>query len=323
VVVVGAALLVGFAGGCGSEGGLLGNDGGTDGLPISTGTGGAVVLDAHPDQPTDVPEEHGPGGLGGAPGAAGASGAGGALGLAGMFGTGGMGTGGLGVGGMGIAGMGAGGTGVGGTGAGGTGVGGTGVGGTGVGGTGVGGTGVGGTGVGGTGVGGTGVGGSGVGGAGVGGSGVGGTGVGGSGVGGSGVGGATGTDAGVGTDGAVDAAPATLTQIWTDILSNRGASPAPGCVLCHDGGNNTIPNYSSAATAFATLVGVDATNCAGKRVVAGDTEHSVLINKLRAQVNFASAVLCGGNAMPRGARRISAPQLHMIESWITAGALNN
>ena len=341
-VVFGAALLVGFAGGCGSDGGLIGNDGGVDGLPISTGAGGAAALDAKADQPTDVPEEHGPGGLGGAPGTAGASGTGGALGVAGMPGTGGMGTGGMGVAGTGAGGTGAGGTGVGGAGVGGMGAGGVGVGGTGVGGAGVGGMGSGGAGVGGGGVGGMGSGGTGVGGAGVGGTGVGGmgsggmgsggTGVGGRGAGGAGVGGATGvggstgTDAGVGSDGAVDAAPATLTQVWMQILSNNGASPAPGCFGCHDGSDTAIPDYTSVATSYATLVGVNAneSGCPGKRVVAGDTETSVLINKLRSKANFATATVCGGDPMPAGNnRRISADQLHMIESWITAGALNN
>jgi len=33
--------------------------------------------------------------------------------------------------------------------------------------------------------------------------------------------------------------------------------------------------------------------------------------------------VCGGNPMPFGNRTITLDQLHMVESWINAGALNN
>jgi hypothetical protein len=131
-----------------------------------------------------------------------------------------------------------------------------------------------------------------------------------------GVGGTTGTDAGV------DAAPATLTQIWNAVLGNAGAEPAPGCRTCHDGSDSSIPNYTTVATSFMTLVNVASTSCSGTRVVPGNPGTSVLVNKLRAGSGFGGQV-CGGNPMPRGARAITLAQLNMIESWVSAGALNN
>jgi hypothetical protein len=282
-----AVVVVVRFGGCGGAGS-------DEALPIST------PLDAGRDQPGDVPEGHAPGGLGGAQGMAGSIGSGGTPGVGGATGSGGSGGGGSGVGGIGV-----------------------GVGGIGDAGAGVGGAGVGGAGVGGTGVGGAGVGGTGVGGIGVGGTGVGGTGVGGTGVGGTGVGGDVGTAGSTGMDGAVDAPPATLTQIWTAILGNSAAEPAPGCVTCHDGSNTSIPDYTTAGTSFTTLVNAAATSCPGTRVIPGSAAASVLVNKLRAKAPFNSGLLCGGAAMPKGNRSITPDQLQMIEQWINAGALNN
>ncbi|HET6146719.1 MAG TPA: hypothetical protein VFH68_04250, partial [Polyangia bacterium] len=137
------------------------------------------------------------------------------------------------------------------------------------------------------------------------------------GVGGAGVGGATGTDAGV------DAAPATLTQIWNAVLGDQGDGTSPSCRTCHNG-RAGIPNFTSTLTSFTTLVGVASESCRpGIRVIAGNAESSILVNKLRAGSGFMLATVCGGDPMPRGDRLITLDQLHMIESWINAGALNN
>ena len=149
-------------------------------------------------------------------------------------------------------------------------------------------------------------------------------GTGGMGTGGMGTGGTPVTDAGTGADGP---AP-TLTQIWTTIFGNNAAAPAPGCVTCHNGNVNR-PNFTSVATSYTTLVGPAGTGVAsvscppGIRVTPGNAETSVLVNKLRAGSGFGLAVVCGGGAMPAGGRAITLDQLHMIEAWITAGALNN
>jgi len=70
---------------------------------------------------------------------------------------------------------------------------------------------------------------------------------------------------------------------------------------------------------------VPSTSCPpGIRVTAGNPATSVLVNKLRAKPNLGLGVtVCGGNPMPFGNRTITLDQLHMVESWINAGALNN
>jgi hypothetical protein len=126
-------------------------------------------------------------------------------------------------------------------------------------------------------------------------------------------------------DAPVDAPAATLTQIWTTILSDVSSpQTSPSCVGCHDGSPG-IPDYTSKAMTYATWVGVPSTSCSGIRVTAGNAETSVLINKLRAKPNLGLGVtVCGGVPMPMGdTRSITLDQLHMIESWINAGALNN
>jgi hypothetical protein len=151
------------------------------------------------------------------------------------------------------------------------------------------------------------------------------------GVGGLGVGGATGADAGATpdagkNDGAVDAqndaAAATFTQVWTNVLTECSSGASPCCVGCHDGSLTGLPDYSTKALAYSTLVGVASVKCAGVRVTAGNAEASVLVNKLRAKPNLALATVCGGQPMPLMGE-ISLDQLHQIEAWINAGALNN
>jgi hypothetical protein len=133
------------------------------------------------------------------------------------------------------------------------------------------------------------------------------------------------TDGSIASDGPIDAPAATLNQIWSTILSVATAQTSPGCINCHDGSDSSIPNYTSTATTYATWVGVPSTSCAGIRVTAGNAETSVLVNKLRAKPNLGLGVaVCGGDPMPVGTNRsITLDQLHMIENWINAGALNN
>jgi len=133
------------------------------------------------------------------------------------------------------------------------------------------------------------------------------------------------TDGNVTADAAVDAPPATLTQIWSTILSDlTNPDTSPSCIGCHDGSPG-IPDYTSVAMTYATWVGVASTSCSGIRVTPGNAETSVLVNKLRAKPNLGLGVtVCGGMPMPLGdTRSITLEELHMIESWINAGALNN
>jgi hypothetical protein len=132
-----------------------------------------------------------------------------------------------------------------------------------------------------------------------------------------------------GGDGAQNdaAAAATLTQIWTTILSVlTPVQTSPACIGCHDGSDSSIPNYTSVATTYATWVGVASTSCPGSiRVTPGNAETSVLVNKLRSKPVLGLGVTaCGGEPMPIGTNRsITLEQLHLIESWINAGAPNN
>ncbi len=133
------------------------------------------------------------------------------------------------------------------------------------------------------------------------------------------------TDGNVTDDAAVDAPAATLTQIWSTILSDlTNSDTSPSCIGCHDG-TPGIPDYTSVAKTYATWVGVASTSCSGIRVTPGNAETSVLVNKLRAKPNLGLGVtVCGGMPMPIGdTRSITLEELHMIESWINAGALNN
>lgn len=179
---------------------------------------------------------------------------------------------------------------------------------------------------------GSGAGASAAGGSGAGGNspGAGGAGVGGGGgFGGTGVGGAAGSgmDAGASDaaeDRPVDAAAATMTQVLAILQDPRSPPMVPGCLFCHDG-TPGIPDYRTRALSRATLIGVASESCPpGIRVVAGNAETSVLVNKLRAGSGFGLATVCGdpqiSAPMPRGNFRLTLDELHTIENWINAGA---
>jgi hypothetical protein len=155
----------------------------------------------------------------------------------------------------------------------------------------------------------------------------------GAGVGGSaGVGGAGGVakDAGANDaahDRAVDAAVPTMTQVLA-ILQDVSSRPMPpSCLDCHDG-TPSIPDFRTREFARATLIGVASASCPpGIRVVAGNAETSIMINKLRAGSGFGLATICGNPQisapMPRGNFRLTLDELHTIEGWINGGALDD
>ena len=164
-------------------------------------------------------------------------------------------------------------------------------------------------------------------------SGMGGSGAGGAGVGGrAGVGGGAGAgmDAGASDaagDRAVDAAAPTMTQVLAILQDDRSRASPPFCIGCHDG-TVGIPDFRSRAFARATLIGIPSSSCPpGIRVVAGDAETSVIINKLRAGSGFGLATVCGdpqiSAPMPRGRFTLTLDELHTIEAWINAGALDD
>jgi hypothetical protein len=113
--------------------------------------------------------------------------------------------------------------------------------------------------------------------------------------------------------------PATWTQVYTTVIAAR-------CMPCH-----TTPtgigimqghlDMSSKSVAYTNLVNVAAAGmaCAGKgtRVVPGMKDSSIMYLK----VSLDDPSPCGAK-MPLGGM-LSADEVNMIESWITAGAMNN
>src|SRR6185436_6083508 len=91
--------------------------------------------------------------------------------------------------------------------------------------------------------------------------------------------GGTGGMSGGGTGGAV-AGPSFATTVAPILMTG-------GCRFCHSGGGATLPSAMdlTAAGAVTSLVGVDSLECAAmggrKRVVAGDPDHSYIIDKLK------------------------------------------
>ena len=90
----------------------------------------------------------------------------------------------------------------------------------------------------------------------------------------------------------------------------------PQCVRCH----GTVQNAGldlRAAAGFANLVNTPSTQTALLRVTPGDPEASYLIHKLEGRSGIV------GSRMPQGGPFLSAEQIDVIRSWITAGAANN
>ena len=170
-------------------------------------------------------------------------------------------------------------------------------------------------GVGGGGAGGVGGGGTG----GVGGGGAGGVGGGGAGGVGGMAGGGAGGMGGGGEGGMGGEAPdsgmaaATFTDVYNIIEMKCGG----GAFGCHVTGTSGMLEMHDQEQAYMNLVGVDAENCPGKRVVAGDADNSLIIKALMGE---ACAEV---DPMPRGRDSLSADEIATIREWIEAGAMNN
>jgi hypothetical protein len=89
-----------------------------------------------------------------------------------------------------------------------------------------------------------------------------------------------------------------------------------GCPGCHDSTPPAGLNLSSASTAYANLVNVNATQCspARLRVAPGSPSTSYLINKLT------GTDMCTGLRMPRGRNPLPAADIDLIRAWITGNA---
>jgi hypothetical protein len=158
-------------------------------------------------------------------------------------------------------------------------------------------------------------------------------------------------------------APATFTQVFNQILNNTtmpDPATSPGCANCHDGmpvdggsAGQVIAHsisYLDKAAAYTALVGaalpavgVDSLRCpagdggpAVKRVLPGNPDESVLVQKLRQGLGIGTA--CDKVQMPLniplpgdggGAdsgftqHQITPAELDLVVRWVTAGAMND
>jgi len=122
-----------------------------------------------------------------------------------------------------------------------------------------------------------------------------------------------------GGDGGGGGAPATFTQIYTDIIAKQ-------CVECHQPGQIGVTDgmldMSTQATAFTNLVNADSTgeacNGKGKRVTPGDADKSIFYLK----VSDDDPSPCG-EKMPFGLPPLTGAESDEIEGWINAGAMND
>ncbi len=84
------------------------------------------------------------------------------------------------------------------------------------------------------------------------------------------------------------------------------------CVSCHpSSGNLDLTSGNS----YANLVDVNASGYAGKLVIAGDSENSILYKKINGSGAYGSNMPLGGS--------LSATQITVIKQWIDEGAKDN
>ncbi|HJT24324.1 MAG TPA: hypothetical protein VJ873_07085, partial [bacterium] len=83
------------------------------------------------------------------------------------------------------------------------------------------------------------------------------------------------------------------------------------CLSCHGGGRQA-PNFSTACSAYSSLVNVADTGCTGTIVIPGNAANSTLIQR----VNGTGSC----NPMPQGGAPLTAAQIAVLTAWINAGA---
>jgi hypothetical protein len=118
---------------------------------------------------------------------------------------------------------------------------------------------------------------------------------------------------------------ATWSAIYQEIVVTKGCNGGPSCHASSAGGKLVMQNKADAYTA---LVGVKAmgssptgmgANCVDSqltRVVAGDPNTSLLVNKVEQ-----ATPSCGQHMPPGG--MLTPAEIKQIRDWITAGAMNN
>lgn len=109
------------------------------------------------------------------------------------------------------------------------------------------------------------------------------------------------------------AEPASFTKDIVPILKTR-------CVMCHLTGQEPANMKLAPKAAYATLVGVKATETTLARVEPGKPDQSYLVHKLEGT----HATVGGtGERMPTGGAPLAPEQIAVIRAWIQQGAPNN
>jgi hypothetical protein len=126
----------------------------------------------------------------------------------------------------------------------------------------------------------------------------------------------------------------TFTNVFSTILTQR-------CANCHRPGSGGVTvgqlDLSTPAVAYAALVGVNASGtgagtsgitCASLnppqvRVVASDSAHSLLINKLQTKINGTLAACGSPMPLPAAGAPLRQSEVNLISAWIDAGAPND
>jgi hypothetical protein len=85
---------------------------------------------------------------------------------------------------------------------------------------------------------------------------------------------------------------------------------------CHDSVGSAAQLDLTGDSAYASLVGITASQCARPLVTAGSLDDSYLVNKLTGND------MCRGSLMPKADQRLSEQDLDTIFRWICNGAGN-
>ena len=109
---------------------------------------------------------------------------------------------------------------------------------------------------------------------------------------------------------------------WGQVTLAQRLSAASGNIAAaadvHGGGAGGMTLTSTAATSYASLVGVESPTSGEIRVIAGDAANSYLVKKLEGTQGAGNGV-----QMPRTSTALDNIDLTNIKNWINTGAPNN
>jgi outer membrane protein assembly factor BamB len=115
---------------------------------------------------------------------------------------------------------------------------------------------------------------------------------------------------------------ATWSAIWQEVIVNNGCNGGSTCHASVSGGNLVMQTKAASYTALVNAAAGGNTGtpaCAatgGTRVVPGDPDNSLLVNKIEQ-----ATPKCGAHMPPGG--MLKPEQLKQVRDWVAAGALDN